>query len=219
MKCLTFATKIYTKEEEFTFFYADKKTDLEVGIITLSDKLIISFRGTESLKDIIYDMMFRKIETDYGRIHIGFYHQLYDADVYHEFFNKVIELIEGYDDIYVTGHSLGGALATLFGYNISLKTTKHINVISFASPRVGDWKWYKRFISQVNLSHKRVVVSSDPIPLFPFINYFHVGETINLKSNSWLYRTAHHGAIFYHGLLKKVQSLKLNGVEPVLKSS
>lgn len=209
-ECLTFATKIYDKKEDFKFFYADEKTDLEVGIITSPNRMIISFRGTESIKDGMYDLMVSKRKMEYGEIHRGFYHQLYDAEIYNEFNNKVMELVEHYDDIYVTGHSLGGALATLYGYNLSIKTIKHIKVISFASPRVGNWKWHKSFNSQKNLTHQRVVVSSDPIPLFPFINYFHVGDKVKLKSKNCLYLIEDHRTRTYHKLLMKKFSIEMN---------
>ena len=55
--------------------------------------------------------------------------------------------------IYVTGHSLGGALSTLFSFQLAAEATKEgsniptpISNISIASPYVGDDRFRKSFM-------------------------------------------------------------------------
>lgn len=200
--CFKYAEKIYEYKNGSDFFYSDRETDLDVGIYLFPNKIIVSFRGTESITDGFYDLRVKKTKMQCGsEIHTGFFRQLFCSKVYDKFLEKVIELAQQADYIYITGHSLGGALATLFGYHFSRYTYKHVNIISFASPRVGNYKWYKNFNKRINLSHLRVYISSDPVPLFPIINYFHTGERIKLKTGHHLYKVNDHKTNTYREFL------------------
>ena len=50
--------------------------------------------------------------------------------------------------LYVTGHSLGGALATLYSYMLSSKIDQSITVMTFGSPRVGNYKFADSFMKK-----------------------------------------------------------------------
>jgi len=89
--------------------------------------------------------------------------------------------------IYVTGHSLGGALATLFALELSsskLAKASHVQVTmyNFGSPRVGN----KRFADMYNEKVKdswRVVNHRDIIPTVPrLMGYCHVAQPIYLSA-------------------------------------
>ena len=66
-------------------------------------------------------MITKKKISDDVYVHSGFYHQLHTNNVYDNIVSKVNEiLIENPDyEVFVTGHSLGAALSTLFGYEFS----------------------------------------------------------------------------------------------------
>jgi len=82
----------------------------------------------------------------------------------------------------VTGHSLGGALATLFVYyNSSLK---NLNLITFGSPLVGNKKFVDNFNYNLNINlnkHYRVENGSDIITKIPLsiLGYNHIGNSDN----------------------------------------
>jgi triacylglycerol lipase len=87
--------------------------------------------------------------------------------------------------LYVTGHSLGAALATLCGFMFSQEFKNQITVVSFASPRVGDAEWKNAFEKQHNLIHYRIANDRDIVTAFPMYKYHHVGKTIRLFENSY----------------------------------
>jgi triacylglycerol lipase len=73
--------------------------------------------------------------------------------------------------IYVTGHSLGGALATLAIPDI-LKNThfqdpEQITLYTFASPRCGDRTFATRF-QQTQVQHWRIANTEDFVTMLPF---------------------------------------------------
>lgn len=107
--------------------------------------------------------------------------------------------------VYITGHSLGGALATLFSFFLSVESDdvirKPISCVSFASPKTGNWDYARAFRHQElagSLRHLRVHNHRDPIPplppiLFPFAFrrkklYRHVGISLLLKKGAGDYR-------------------------------
>ena len=83
--------------------------------------------------------------------------------------------------LYITGHSLGGALATIFAYDVCTSGTKgggeksagisSVVVHSFGSPRVGNKAFAEAFESRIDSSWRFSNVS-DIIPTVPrFLGY------------------------------------------------
>uniref|UniRef100_A0A1I7YAZ7 Lipase_3 domain-containing protein n=1 Tax=Steinernema glaseri TaxID=37863 RepID=A0A1I7YAZ7_9BILA len=71
--------------------------------------------------------------------------------------------------VYVTGHSLGGALAALISKKIVFEGKRakdQVFLVTFGEPRVGNYKFSVEFKQQVPYSF-RVVHGQDPIPHVP----------------------------------------------------
>ncbi|ACJ31129.1 Lipase family protein [Shewanella piezotolerans WP3] len=134
------------------------------AILISTDKFItLAFRGTEStsVKDIKSDAKATTTKCDSGgNIHSGFKQAFEEVaiEIQHtlnqdEFKNK---------PLFITGHSLGGALAT-----IAAKKLKHTggmaSCYTFGSPRVGDEKW----ISNIKTPLYRVVNAADCVTMMP----------------------------------------------------
>ena len=81
----------------------------------------------------------------------------------------------------MTGHCLGGAVCTLFGYLTALRlrdSDTHVNVVSFASPCVGNYQFRLAYDALANLSTTRVTNARDHLTSLPVPNYCHVGKTV-----------------------------------------
>ncbi|WP_319583258.1 lipase family protein [uncultured Pseudodesulfovibrio sp.] len=123
--------------------------------------LIVVFRGTEvkSTEDLKTDFNASLIDAPSGgRVHKGFYEAYQQAE---EWLSK--ELAQAGDlPVYVTGHSLGGALA--------LVTTRYLccdsigATYTFGGPRVGDDEFFKGVKTPVY----RVVNAADLVARVPF---------------------------------------------------
>lgn len=95
--------------------------------------------------------------------------------------------------LFVSGHSLGGALATLFGFYASLEPefTKNgpVRVYTFAAPPVGDKKFGKIFRHQEETGKirlARIHNTNDPVPsAFSLTQYKHVGLGIELDLGAY----------------------------------
>lgn len=171
-------------------FFNIESTDLQVGI-TISEvnkRITVVFRGSESRSDWYYDLSLLKVKLqDDVYVHSGFYNQLHKEGTYEKIKDEIVSLLEEHPDykVFITGHSLGGALSTLFGYELSKIITETITVISFASPRVGNSYFRKHFDEQDNLNHYRISNEKDVVTAVPMINYQHVGINISLNNKNF----------------------------------
>lgn len=132
-------------------------------LVEHKDYVVLAFRGTEpdSLPDIKSDARanIRKCETQ-GMIHSGFYF------AYMEIRKEIEETLQSkpYSEkpLYITGHSLGGALAT-----VATKYTYHDGGLAacytFGSPRVGNDDW----INNIKTPIHRLVNAADCVTMLP----------------------------------------------------
>ena len=109
-----------------------------------------------------------KIDDNFGFTTAGF------RGIYVSLREKLIEALKKKPQnskIFVTGHSLGGALATLAIPDI-LKNThftnpKNITLYTFASPRSGDRQFVTNF-QKLGVQHWRIANTEDFVTMLPF---------------------------------------------------
>jgi len=86
--------------------------------------------------------------------------------------------------IFITGHSLGGALATLAALDLQTRYTGEyaVRMINLASPRVGDYSFARMFDSLIP-NAVRVVFTRDVVPGLPKFGcmFKHVGHEVNIN--------------------------------------
>jgi len=169
-------------------FIFENKLELLCSIFIDHDKksINIAFKGSDDLNDILKDLKTMKrcaFKDDNSYIHSGFIDILTNEAIHEDIFKTTTSIIKDLPEyeLYITGHSLGGALSTIFGYYISNKINKNINIITFGSPRVGDINFYENFNKISNISLLRVVNDNDIIVSLPKINYYHVGKVLELN--------------------------------------
>lgn len=129
------------------------------------DEYILSFRGTESAGDVIADLKARmKPEAEGTKVHRGFKGEL------DKLWPSIEKALAGVDSLYVTGHSLGAAMATIAANRIQHKV---LALITFGSPRVGT----KEFVNGLKITHHRVQNNCDSVTKVPLLlmGYRHHG--------------------------------------------
>jgi triacylglycerol lipase len=142
---------------------------------TTDGRVVVAFRGTESMRDCMVDLLRYRVRfgpLPMGRVHAGFKRQ-YEG-LHSQIRNYLLPTYGPNKHIIVTGHSLGGALATLFAADIAYNIpTMSVKCYSFCSPRVGDRQFVRCVNGIRNLSILRVNNSYDIIPCLPMIGFVH----------------------------------------------
>lgn len=137
-------------------------------IIQSSSSIYLVFRGTQNPLDWSANLDARKTRYIYvpnsGSVHHGF------LSLYGSLRNNLLRKLSGLDskkNLYITGHSLGGAIATLCALDVAVNSKfKQPAVITFAAPRVGDITFADKFNAVITKS-ERVINAQDHVPSVP----------------------------------------------------
>jgi predicted lipase len=194
---------------------------------------VIAFRGTEQVKwkDLLTDLNLtptslnpERIDDDVGlpllmrlaksameteekmKVHGGF---LAAYDSVRMQVVRMLDQITGTGDkgewrVLVTGHSLGGALATLCAYELSERQgpagkVQDVCMYSYGAPRVGNKRFAALFNERVPDSW-RITNRSDIIPSMPrLLGYSHVKHSVRLDTDGKLVIQDQAGDVFGEG--------------------
>ena len=139
------------------------KDGTQAILVSNGSMLVLAFRGTEPdrVKDIKADLnAFQEDCNTTGRVHKGF------SDAYEAVSQQVVDELSKPEHaeqaLYITGHSLGGAIATLATKRLN-HSGGHAASYTFGSPRVGNEEW----VSGIKTPVYRIVNSADIVPMLP----------------------------------------------------
>lgn len=178
-------------------------TDTQVAILSNSQMILVVFRGTEGLtafRDWLNNSQHQFVPSPTswgGRVlmHNGFYNAL-NAQ-----YGNIKEIVQARrtnnQKVFVTGHSLGGALATLCAYRLrKVDKVPIAGVYPFGSPRVGDQNFSADYSAHLGSVTYRWVRNRDfaaNLPVFGSyqsgvgtnmtVPYHHVGKLNYIKAN------------------------------------
>ena len=152
------------------------------GYITWNDDiLVLSYRGTEkNLADWLRNLRISSIRHEWGRVHRGFDKGLSVAwDSVRQAFEDARHNQK--QRIWITGHSLGGALATLAA--AALQPTVDISGIhTFGQPRTANGRFGARFDREFADKFFRYVNDRDIVTRIP-PGYSHFGTLRKFDKN------------------------------------
>ncbi len=187
-----FAVATYTDSPPDAFPY-----DTEVAVLSNSKLIIVVFRGTEGaqgVRDWLTNLQhgMHKAPSSWGdlRVHKGFYNAL--STVYQSVRNRVRETRTANQKVFLTGHSLGGALATLCAFRLHQVGGVTVNgVYTFGAPRVGDLNFANKYNDILKSKTFRWVYKNDFGPQLPIRagtgpfapQYVHSGLLNMVKAN------------------------------------
>ena len=171
---------------ELVKWIEDKKSDTQGFVATKGKSIYVVWRGSESKKDFQNDASIDKVPfiEENEKVHIGFKSSWESVvgDTY-DAIDTALENLQGETtDIVVSGHSLGGAVATLYAYSIK-KHYPHYNVkaTTIGSPRVGN-KAFKENYDKSGIDTLRIVHNNDLVTHTPYIGFHHVNYQVRLDT-------------------------------------
>jgi triacylglycerol lipase len=134
------------------------------------------------------DLLLTSVRSGTGKVHGGFLRAL--CVVWDDILQIIAEAQTKAQPIWITGHSLGGALATLAAARFSLEMDKPVRgIYTFGQPRVGDREFARIFDAELKQRVFRFVNNNDIVTRIPTreIGYSHVGSLRFFDSNGDIY--------------------------------
>jgi len=159
------------------------------GLVIFYENIaFIAFRGSEKkLNDWLANVNTRKVKSPYvpGNVHSGFL-KAFDAIVPDKskdddfeqkpvsLFEEVIEQLRSTEAIWLTGHSLGGAIASIGASYLHHRgfPDSRIYIYTFGAPRVGDAEYRKSINNMFTYRYWRFLHNHDIVPDVPFPGVF-----------------------------------------------
>ena len=150
-------------KEEFSYYLLDRD-----GVS------ILVFRGTDNRENVKTDVDIRMHHgKDLGTLlHMGF------RNASHIIYSDIKRNYKLRKTIYLTGHSLGGAIAQIIGLWFH-EEGYNVQIYTFGSPKVATTFFGNRPI------HFRVALRNDPVPFFPSYPFLHSGIYIDPETLDW----------------------------------
>jgi predicted lipase len=176
-----------------------KATDTHCLVVEDADCVTIAFRGTDSLRDWITDLRFRRtvLLTKLGcecEVHAGFLAAYGSILVPLTAYLKKIVVAQR--PLFITGHSLGGALAVLAALELQRHGLAVAQVYTFGQPRVGNQAFAALYNQRLKHRTQAVTNEGDPVPLLPtlLMGYRDTGHEVFLKRDGTVQRDPFIGA-------------------------
>jgi predicted lipase len=211
-----------------------KETDTQLAILTESSEIIIVFRGSDSSKDWSTNLDTRQQRREFDQriikgeivtqrekvypystknesgslMHSGFVTAYVSVrDEIHNYIKN-----SNLSRVTVTGHSLGGALATLCAVDIQYNFNNQLSSIesyTFGAPKVGNDRFCKSYNQRVPKSY-RFVYGMDIVAALPrwWQGYNHADQEFRIGPRfSWNFISAR---FTDHQIDKYINALKMN---------
>ena len=154
-------------------------------------KILLAFRGTEPtvLRDWATDAKIRKVPGPCGDVHRGFARAL--GAVLPEIEDTIEDWRGNRQTLWITGHSLGGALAVLAAASFRFREQPiGVNgVYTFGQPRTGSEQFADRYNAALKSKTFRLVNNNDVVTRVPpsKFDYGHVGTLRYFDHNGVLH--------------------------------
>jgi hypothetical protein len=172
-----------------TYTVCDPRTDAQALLRDLDHCLVVAFRGSKDPVDFVQDAKFELAEYIWlhnkpvVEVHAGFLEDF--QAIGGPVVDRVKSLFAGSGagrPIYVTGHSLGGALAVLCALELVREKIPVTGVYTFGQPRVGNRAFADLYDARLADRTWRLVNANDLVPRLPgrLLGYRHCGQEILL---------------------------------------
>ena len=182
--------KLCGKLSEEVYDNCTEVKDLGYSITHLADLTLVSIRGTSNARNAARDI--NVIPWKFG----SFFSTWGFVRAFNKLSPKILKELGDNRKVIFTGHSLGGAVATLFAEKLG------VGCVTFGAPRV----YFKYWSFESSVDHVRIYMSDDPVASIPKLFYEHkcVGLGISdADSEEELFDVKDHSISYYNKFVVK----------------
>lgn len=146
-----------------------------VALCDVGDARVVAFRGTDDRGDWWTNLNFLGVRTPWGRVHRGF--QAAAALLWDPVSEAVRSAAQDGKSVWITGHSLGGALAVLTAARLRFEADVRVSgLFTFGQPPVGGGAFARKVDEALGERYWRFVNHTDLVVDAPTLLSVHAGQ-------------------------------------------
>ena len=180
---------LQAEDSGFLNVYGADVNSSQGAVIEHEAYLCLAFRGTNELADWIDNINLFQAEALFGHFHKGFYAALHD--IWTPLFDRIQTLrAQKRRPLFITGHSLGGAIAVLAAAELAHRDHPFTSVYTFGQPRAVTLETSTTFNALCGERVFRFQNNNDIVTRVPtrLMGYSHVGQYVYISEERSLRR-------------------------------
>ncbi|KMZ69273.1 Lipase [Zostera marina] len=175
-----------------------------IGFADDLNSIVIAFRGTRetSIRNWVENLSWKQLDLNYpdmpdAMVHHGFYSAYHETTLRPGILDgiqKAKTSMGSNTGIIVTGHSMGGAMATFCALDLTINNgMDDVQLMTFGQPRVGNAAFASHFSQHVPNTF-RVTNNNDMVPhLPPYVSELPQKTYHHVPTEVWLYKSGGSG--------------------------
>jgi hypothetical protein len=175
----------------FLDVFGASKNSAQGALIEHKDYLCLAFRGTNEALDWLDNLNAFSVKKLFGSFHRGFYQSV--EDIWTPLYTKLCELQkQNRRPVFITGHSLGGAMATIAGARFIQEDKPFTAIYTFGQPRALTRETAQIFNMECKDRYYRFHNNNDIVTRVParIMGYSHVGSYLYISQEKQISREA-----------------------------
>lgn len=204
------------EDERFISVFGADKNSSQAALIEHEDYLCLSFRGTDEAADWLDNISIFPKEALFGEFHGGFWHAL--DDIWRPLYDRFNNLQKQRKrPLFITGHSLGGAMATIAAAILIHEQRPFTSVYTFGQPRAMTMETARTFNMECKSRFFRFHNNNDIVTRTParVMGYSHIGSYLYISEEKEIHREAGFWFRFLDYVDGAVDSLSQRGLDVI----
>lgn len=204
-------------DEQFLSVFGVDNNSAQAALIEHENYYCMSFRGTNEFMDWIDNINALSVEELFGGFHRGFWKSV--DDVWQPLYSKLMSLNTAGKKrpLFITGHSLGGAMATIAAARLIHLDQPFTSVYTFGQPRALTRNTSRIFNAECKSRYFRFHNNNDIVTRVParIMNYSHIGTYLYISDEKEIHKEAGFWFKFIDAIDGAVSDLKKRGLDGI----
>ena len=206
-----------SEDSAFLSVYGVSKNSAQAALVEHENYLALVFRGTDELSDWIDNINSFPEQALFGSFHRGFLHSV--MDIWDELFARYTELNKRKPrGLFLTGHSLGGAMATVATSILIQQDEAFTSTYTFGQPRAATRAASRIYNVEAGAKTFRFQNNNDIVTRAParIMGYSHVGTYLYITQKQQILQDPGRWLEFLDNVTGAMESLNEIGIDGVV---